>query len=225
MSRILVCGATHTEAEACRQGIQKARLESRYEILHCGIGPAEAAEALKSRLKAGPKPDLIVSSGFAGSWSSELDIGAWVSACSLSNELKDSIQGLKPVPGATQVHLISVPEILENAPRELVQGLSDLPTAVDMESFALGLVAQSAGIDFRVLRYVTDSPRHPLPAFVRHFTDVAVRKDLSSRMGSLLKGARALISGPNEVASFMKQGVHWRSELISGWARFASSIL
>ena len=225
MAKILVCGATRTEAEACRQGIVKSGLENRFEILQSGIGQASAAESLKARLQSGPKPSLIVSSGFAGSWSRDLDTGTWISASWLSNDLKDSIQGLKLIAAATPTHLISVPEILETPPKELLQGLSELPVAVDMESFALALVARAAGVEFRVLRYVTDSPKHPLPAFVRHFTDVAVRKDLSSRMGALLKGSRALISGPAEVATFMKHGVRWRSELINGWARFASSFL
>ena len=225
MAKILVCGATRTETEACRQGIRQAGLEDRFEILRCGIGQASAAESLKARLNSGSRPSLIVSSGFAGSWSANLDTGSWISAGSLSNDLKDTIQGLKLIPGATPAHLISVPEILESPPKELIQGLTESLIGVDMESFALALVARRAGIEFRVLRYVTDSPKHPLPAFVRHFTDVAVRKDLSSRMGSLLKGSRALITGPAEVATFMKHGIHWRSELISGWARFAASIL
>src|SRR5271170_8068587 len=145
MAKILVCGATRTEAEACRQGIRQAGLDSQFEILHCGIGPAEAAESLKARLQSGSKPSLIVSSGFAGSWSAELDIGTWISAGTLTNDLKDSIQGLKLIPGATPSHLISVPEILETPPKELTQGLLELPIAVDMESFALARVAQRAG--------------------------------------------------------------------------------
>jgi nucleoside phosphorylase len=223
--RILICGATRTEAEACRQGIKLAKLENRFEILTTGIGPAEAAESLKERLRSGARPDLIISSGFAGSWSSSLDVGTWISATSISNELKDSILGLTPITAAVEAHLISVPEIFETPPKELSQGIpglaKDLPTAVDMESFSLAWIAQAAGIDFRVVRYVTDSPKHPLPAFVRHFTDVAVRKEPLQRMGSLLRGSRALLSGPGQVASFMKHGVWWRSELISGWARFA----
>ncbi len=227
-TKILVCGATRTEAEACRQGVKQAKLEGFFEILTTGIGPAEAAEALKKRLKSGAQPELIISSGFAGSWSLTLDTGTWLTATSVSNELKDSILGLTPIRGAREAHLISVPEIFETAPKDLSQGIAglpkELPIAVDMETFSLALIAQSAGVDFRVLRYVTDSPQHPLPAFVRHFTDVAVRRELSQRMGSLLRGSRALISDPAQVASFVKHGVRWRSELVQGWAKFAREL-
>lgn len=227
MSKVLVCAATRTEADAARAGIKLAGLESKFETLPVGIGPEKAAESLKRRLDAGSHPSLIVSTGFAGSWSEELDIGAWIGAPVISNELGDHVPTQNVPTGATRVSLCSVSEIFSEPLQALVQPLKvqGLPVAVDMESFAIVQVAQNHAIDASVLRYITDSPAHPLPAFVRHFTDAVVRKDVLQRTLSIYAGGRSLMGHPASLGKFLKASLGWRSELIKGWERFSKTLV
>lgn len=226
MAKILICAATKTEANACKKGIAAAGLANRFEILRTGIGPAEAAETLKSRLQTAPKPIRILSGGFAGSWSTEIERGDWITCGGVANELGDWIS-LQPIEGARVTTICSVAEILDLAPAPLLQKLADRgwPVTVDMETFALAQVAQNHEIPLSVLRYVTDSPRHPLPLFVKHFTNVATRKDLRGKSGALILGVEALALGPSRVPELLKNGVQWNRALSDGWAKKASSLL
>lgn len=227
MSKILVCAATSTEANACESGIRKAGASSRFEMLKTGIGPASAAESLKRRLTKGAKPSVIVSSGFAGSWSESLDVGTWISSQTVLNELGDPLGNLKIIPETTESILFSVSEILKHPPQDLIAVVStfNLPITVDMESFALAQVAQKADIGFSVLRFISDSPRHPLPKYVRQFTGVAIHESPAEKVSALFQGVRSLVQdSPADIVQFLRNGYQWRAQLVQGWSRFACVI-
>jgi hypothetical protein len=75
---IIVCAATHAEARACGKGIARAGLSSELEVLETGVGLTRARGALERRLARGPRPELVVSSGFAGAYSRDLAVSSWI---------------------------------------------------------------------------------------------------------------------------------------------------
>src|SRR5690348_4232683 len=84
---ILLCAATSVEARACESGVRAAGA-SRFEVLKTGMGGSAATKALETRLKstAHARPKLIVSTGFAGSWSPELSFASWALGHSIEKE-------------------------------------------------------------------------------------------------------------------------------------------
>ena len=157
---ILACAASRTEAGACAvEGV---------EVLRTGVGPARAAAALTRRLARGPRPSLVVSSGFAGALSAHLPLHACITAGAVHR-----LEGGRAVPLALGPGAL---RMAQGLPRCALLSASVVtratapalpaPSVVDMESAALAEVAAAAGVPFAVLRIVTDTPAAPFPAFV-----------------------------------------------------------
>ena len=163
---ILVCAATRLEAAACRDGLADAG--ARAAVLRTGVGPVRAAAALAARLRAGPLPSLVVSSGFAGALTPGIALHAVVTAAALHRigprgavPVPLPAGGLRPLEGALSCQVATAAEVWGGG----APGLPS-PAAVDMESAALAETAAAAGIPVAVLRVVTDTPAAPFPPFV-----------------------------------------------------------
>ena len=235
MPKIWVCAATRSESEGARLGVRRSGLEGWFEFLRTGMGPARAARSLIARLAATEprnRPDKIISTGFAGSWSPALRVGEWIEALAICDESENPIE---PVPesGLAQPALLCSVGTIHAAPMrallEKIQGTSKigLPVAVDMESFGLARIARESGIAFSVIRYVTDSADRPLPDFIRHTTRALAPEaedHVPDRMRAAANGALSLLRQPSDVAALLRDGFRWRRELIEGWARFAERL-
>jgi hypothetical protein len=221
---ILVCAATGAEARACARG---AASGEGVEVLRTGVGPVRSGRALAARLGLGPRPALVVSSGFAGALTEGLELLAWVTASEVLRlegvrvvpvELPSRL--LRVVPGARPCPFVSASEV--RAPGAARPDL-DGPAAVDMESAALAQVAGAAGIPFAVLRLVTDSPAAPLPEIGR----IAAATLASLAPGERLRHGSRLAAGaladPRGALGFARASLGWCTRLREGWAGFSSS--
>lgn len=204
MSRsVLLCGATRAELDAAARGAPA------FATLLTGVGPEHARRALSDYLTR-ERPALVVSTGFAGALGG-VDVGTWVTATRI-----DGVEVELRTGPAVGVELTEA-SALVTAPRG--EG-----GVVDMESAALARVAQSHDLPLMVLRLVSDSPDHPLPAFLAPFTDaMSATRKRDWALGAL-RGVRGALADPRGVARLVRDGRQWTKELETGWRRFAPEV-
>jgi putative membrane protein len=218
---IVVCAATGAEAAACRDGIADAGVEG-IEVLRTGVGLERAGGALRARLASGPRPTLVVSSGFAGALTPGLEVGDFVTA----GEVLELAAGravpvplrpgvLRLAPASTRAAVVSSDAVLQLA------FLVTAPAAADMESAALARVASAEGIPFAVYRLVTDGPDAPLPALARS----AAAAMAAPRAGAhLARVAWDVLRAPREAAALVRDALGWSRRLRGGWRDHAREL-
>lgn len=223
---ILVCAATGTEADACRRGIADSGAPD-LAVLTTGVGPARARAALASWLRDPPspkvRPSLVVSSGFAGVLSLEIELLTWVTASAVYRIVNDRPDPvvlppglLRAAGGATACHVLSAGRVVAQPP----PGLSH-PCAVDMESAALAEVAAAAGVPFMVLRLVTDAPGRPLVPFVRSIAAMLAAAGMPERAAHGTRAALDAVRSPAATLAFLRDTALWRERLRAGWREYA----
>jgi nucleoside phosphorylase len=222
---ILVCAATRAEHDACGRGIRSSAHDG-YEMLLTGVGPVHAARTLAERLAHGPRPDLVVSAGFAGALGTTLALGSWVTAIRVHEW-----SGTTRVP--VEVELVEGPADLHRCDVLSSSGLvsSDVtvdeayaPLVVDMESASLARESSRRGLPFSVLRLISDTPSHPLPSFLSPFASAMAATTTSSRIAHAARGLRSAFSRPRDVLHLLQDAPTWLRELEVGWRLLASRL-
>lgn len=216
---MLVCAATGTEARACRRGIDDAGAAD-CEVLRTGVGPERAAEALARRLHLGPRPRLVVSSGFAGVLTAGLEQLSWVTARSVylaaGGRAPEPVavpgELLRLAPGAAACAVITGGEVLAAGSVRLPG-----PLAADMESAGLARVAAAAGVAFSVLRLVTDTPALPLSPLGRGAAAVLGGSGVLERAAHAARVAAVAARDPAHAWEFVRESHGWCQRLRAGW--------
>jgi hypothetical protein len=228
--RILVCTATLAEFAACKAGIEKAgAIKNQFKVLRTGMGLDSARRILGDHLKAEKaKPDLIVSSGFAGLWRGEKDVGNWISADQIWVEHDNDFQNVTFRKGKAVANdscqLVSV-EHVQPLPFGLPEALAEGVLCVDMESAALAEVASTNGIPFTVFRLITDTPENPLPEYVSVFSSAILSKNWESKLWLAGQGLLEVAQNYKSVPAFLKNGKSWADGLSKGWQENAEKFL
>lgn len=227
-AKILLCTATSIEARACERAIAQAEAQSRFEVLKSGMGLENAARALRSRLAARnhSRPTLIVSTGFAGSWSPDLSFGSWAIGQTIEKE-----EGTKQELETTS-HLLSLPNELRyrlqpariislTHPKSAVQPGDPHPLAVDMESHAWAATSRDFSIPFLVLRLISDSPEAPMPEAVSQFAQAFTSQGSAQRFRHAARGLKHAVSEPQSLARFVGRSACLPKLLTDGWRQIA----
>lgn len=230
--RVLICAATANEAKACELGVQDAGVENRVEVLRTGMGFERASHALQQRLKQQSRPDLIVSSGVAGSLGSELLLHSWVVANSIYvaqgatpaqrlplSKLRDQLGNVRSCTVVSTNNLAFADDKTLNAYRDLAR-----PLVVDMESAALARVANEFGIEFMVLRMISDSADSPLPHFAAEFASAMTTKSMLARLNHVVRGTHQALRDPMGVLRMTKEPRLWGKLLRQGWREYAGAL-
>ncbi len=221
---VLVCAATGIEARACRAGARQAKSDA-VEVLQTGMGVVAAADALRRRLSASPRPRWLISSGFAGSRDESVGLGTWLFASSLMHGSLDV-----PVSGLLDGALMKVPLPARSAAFvtvDLVHGPEDeaqAGVAVDMESAALGSLAYDAGIPFDVLRVVSDTVVEPVPKALALFSAAVLEKEAAVRRRALTRSLSVAAQSPKALVDFVLRTVFLPRVLADGWAHLARGL-
>lgn len=220
---VLVCAATLVEKRACLKGLKDSGFNSQFRVLGTGIGLEQAEKSLSRYLNHENKPDLIVSSGFAGAITGDLPLHSWIVAeqiFSTSGE-KASID-LPNFAETIRGSIISLPYLYcRDKIGQLPHFLPGHRLAVDMETAALFKIAACYQIPFLGLRLITDTPTQPLPQLTyrieKHF-------QTRGRLHSYLLFLDMLENIPEIIRMYrrMKDGAKLLS---AGWKKYPPVIL
>ena len=177
-------------------------------LVCAGFGPEHATEA--ARALAGEGATALMSFGFAGGLDPALKVADLILA---ELVLGDDDTGLAPDPGwqasaareFAELNVIPVPIFSGKAviatPADKTQLRTDTgASAVDMESFAVGKVAEDLGLKFLVLRAVLDPADQIIPqsAMAGYSEDGTISpKDV----------AAALVARPQDMPAMIQLGI------------------
>lgn len=233
--RVLVCAATRAERDACRRGILAAAAggaaggragggATTHELLLTGVGPRRAARSLAARLARGSLPDVVVSSGFAGALSPGLALSSLITGARVSEwdgvaRVPVDAGVLVCAPGLVRCDVVSSSTLVVSA-EDALDGGSALAVA-DMESAALGREAARRGVPFAIVRVISDTPAHPLPAFMSPFAAAMAAEGTASRLASAGRGLRAAVAHPLAVVRLVQESARWLRALEDGWRSLA----
>ncbi|HTP26600.1 MAG TPA: hypothetical protein VMK12_13230, partial [Anaeromyxobacteraceae bacterium] len=199
---------------------------SQFEVLTTGVGPPRAVEALRERLGQGPRPELVISSGFAGALTEGVELHAFVTASAVRWLVEGRSSPLRlpctprSVRGALPCQVFSCGKVVLGG---ALSGFSG-PAAVDMESAALAEVAAGAAIPFAVLRLVTDTPASPISPLAIHAARALSERGVRRAGGTarlVLEAAR----DPARAFSFVRASRNWCALLRRGWRTYAAQAL
>lgn len=225
---ILVCAATRAELRACERGLS-APGSPPTELLLTGVGAAHARAALTKKIEDGPRPTLVVSSGFAGALSSEWAPLAWVSAAHVGDWRDgryDRVDVRLISLGLPTCAVVSADGLVDEATGDaLAKAVSfDEPIVVDMESAALARVCARHDVPFAVARILSDTPAHRLPAFLGQLTAMMAAEDAKGRIAHAVRGVSGVMANPRALYALVKDGMKWVERLESGWRELAPSL-
>jgi nucleoside phosphorylase len=239
---ILLCAATVFEAKACQNGINRTHSRSSFEVLQTGMGPEKCFQALHHRLKnlKKPSPQLILSTGFAGSLIEGLNRSTWISAYQCSSwkcstwESSDELKVLQVNDELLKPYLTRTP--LEWNPVQIhsvetlmthktTQRLPSSAQAVDMESFTIIETAQNYGIPAQVLRLISDTPNSPIPSSIEILMQgLTSATTVLKRVHSTLQGFKEMAQKPIETTRFLYQGIRLSQQLEKDWFLLAHAL-
>lgn len=131
------------------------------QVLHTGVGAAEAHQQLGFFFAEPPLPRLMISAGFAGALSDALAIGDLF--------LSENFSDPRPAAAVTSaaIHrgkLATADVVLDSAAARRRLAESTGAIAVDMETQFVHASCRLLGVPMLSLRVITDTPRRPFPA-------------------------------------------------------------
>lgn len=194
-------------------------------MLLTGVGPRRAARSLEMRLARGRRPDLVISSGFAGALSPTLMLSSWISGARIgewNGARAVPVEGValaKGPPGVVRCEVRSSSELALGGTMTLADAAD--PVVVDMESAALAQVAARWEIAFAIVRLISDTPAHPLPAFSAPFASALAATEAGERLSLAGRGLVGAMIDPRGVIRLVRQSLACLRELEDGWQRLA----
>jgi hypothetical protein len=228
MSAIWLCAATGVEAGCLRRALRLAE-GTGIEVLPTGIGADRARAALRARLDREPtsRPSLIVSAGFAGTRRTGIALGTWVLGQSVeSGGSRRALSGGRLPQALARSGLQWIRESFETIGEVAVMaaGEGDGPAAVDMESAALAEVAAASGIEFQILRMISDNPQDPLPRAVASWGSIASAGGAKAGWRLGWRGAREALADPIRLGVFLARSGRLTRWLTEGWVAIVRSL-
>jgi nucleoside phosphorylase len=184
-----------TKSRADRDGIAtiRGKIGDRdVEVLHTGVGEKVCRQRLGKFLE-NQQFDLLISTGFAGALSDELQVGDLLLARNFStiglNERSTSFRSL-PIRTAD---LLTAPTLIDSSDERTEIARTSGAAAVDMETEFIARACAAHGIPLLSLRVITDTPREPFPAPAHVLFDIVKQRT------DLWKLARFFLAHPNRI--------------------------
>jgi len=169
-------------------------------ILHTGVGQDAVARTLDCFLER-HRPQVLISSGFAGGLTGNLRIGQIFLAQNLSDpELLSSAQGALASMSPRVGTLITGSAVIDSREERDALARSSGAVAIDMESEFIGAACARHGVRMLSLRAFSDTPQRPfgIPS--------AVLFDLQRQRTNLGRLAAYLVRHPGAVSRLVGIG-------------------
>jgi adenosylhomocysteine nucleosidase len=159
-------------------------------LVKAGTGREAAAHATEA-LIAGHRPTWVISAGFAGGLSPEVEKHDLVMGDSLVSssgdqltiDLKVDPEALAETPGVHVGRLLCVDAIVRTPAEKRRWGEAHQALAVDMETFAVAEVCRRRKVRFLAIRIVSDAVDDALPGDVGR---IAHQKSLAAKFGAVV---------------------------------------
>jgi len=206
-----------SKSQVNRNGIRTIRGRSDHhaiEVLHTGVGEKVCRQRVAKFLEE-QHFNYLISAGFAGALSDDLQIGDLLLAKNFSKvELSETPALLSGSP----IHiadLLTVPALIHSREERNKLGLTSGAAAADMETEFIAHACSARGIPLLSLRVISDTPHHlfPVPANVLF--------DIERQQTRISKLATHLLANPGRVphlVRFAKQIARARRILASALA-------
>jgi len=202
------------KSRADRNGIRTTRgtIDDRaIEVLHTGVGEKVCRERIGKFLR-GQQLELLISSGFAGALSDQLQVNDLVLAENFSTvDLKQAQSSLSGLSVRT-ADMLTLPALIDSSEERKRIARESGAAAVDMETEFIARACAAHGIPLLSLRIITDTPLQPFPA------PPNVLFDIEQQQTHMLKLARFLFTHPHRVPGllqFARRIAHARKILAS----------
>jgi adenosylhomocysteine nucleosidase len=187
---------------------------SEVRVAHTGVGEIASSRSIRDFLRT-HSPALVVSSGFAGALTSELQVADLLLAQNFTSPewLARSQEALG---GRARVAMLATAPAITDAPAER----ADLTRrtgaiAVDMETEAIAEACRLASVPLISLRAISDTPTAPLPAPPEVLFDVKAQKtDLGTLASYIARHPGSLV----RLALFARQIARARARLADALA-------
>jgi adenosylhomocysteine nucleosidase len=187
-------------------------------IFHTGVGPKISTSRTQNFLRA-ETPGFLISSGFAGGVSADLQAGDLIVAenfCDpdlISRWKKDQSSERTARAPARLVKLFSSETIADSVEKRNEIARTHGAGAVDMETESIARVCAAQAVPMFSLRVISDTPAAPFPAPPHILFDIARQRTNYIRLLGYLVGHPAAISG---LARFARQISRARETLTEG---------
>ena len=192
-SEFLRCLSNKSRAD--RNGIRTIRgtIDSHdIEVLHTGVGEKTCRQRIAKFLQD-RQFDLLISTGFAGALTNQLQLGDLLLAQNFSTiDLGAKRSSLSSSP-IHMADLLTVPGLIDSSDERRRLARTSGAAVVDMETEFIARVCAERGISLLSLRVITDTPREPFPAPAHVLFDIERQKTQT------LKLATYLIAHPNRL--------------------------
>src|SRR5437660_2826123 len=197
-SEFLRCLSNKSRAD--RNGIRTIRgtIDSHdIEVLHTGVGEKTCRQRIAKFLQD-RQFDLLISTGFAGALTNQLQLGDLLLAQNFSTiDLGAKRSSLSSSP-IHMADLLTVPGLIDSSDERRRLARTSGAAVVDMETEFIARVCAERGISLLSLRVITDTPREPFPAPAHVLLDIERQKTQT------LKLATYLIAHPNRLPGLLQ---------------------
>jgi nucleoside phosphorylase len=187
-SPILVCFAVKEESKF----FEPSRVNNHCERLVTGMGRKNAGEKFRQFL-AGDRPQLVITSGFAGGLNPQLSTGAVVFEEDRDVALGNKLREL----GATPARFHCADHVAVTAADKLALWKSTGADAVEMESSVIRSICLENNIPSATIRVISDAAQEDLPL------DFNALMTADDRI-NWVRLATKLIGNPQKIPSLMK---------------------
>lgn len=190
---VLICFAGRTESRFFR------RRRPNVSVLHTGMGRRNAKAALEDCL-AKRRPELIITSGFAGGLNPELRVHELLFEKSGEHPLFDGLANLPFREGRFCCH----DRIAVTAEEKRLLWQSSGCDAVEMESAGIHEIARWRGIPCLTFRAISDAAHESLPLDFNRLLTSRMKVDLAKLWGTLCRNPGRLLAFVRFYGSIVK---------------------
>jgi adenosylhomocysteine nucleosidase len=170
---IAITFALPTESSDLRRQLRESREDGHFvfgkisdrsvTILHTGVGAKNCSEHVEALLHK-TRPRLVISSGFAGAVTDDLEVGDLLLAANFSDrQLLASAERILSQRKTRNAKLFTSASIVDSVEQRDEIARASGAAAVDMETGSIFAVCNAHGIPLLSVRGISDTPRQPFP--------------------------------------------------------------
>jgi nucleoside phosphorylase len=144
------------------------------EVLHTGVGEKVCRQRV-GRFLEDQQFELLISTGFAGALSDELQVGDLLLAKNFSTFDFNEKRYFSRLP-IHMLDLSTAPTLIDSSDERNKVARTSGAAAVDMETEFIARVCAAHGVPLLSLRIITDTPHEPFPAPAHVLFDIAKQR-------------------------------------------------